>query len=112
MTDNGSIDPLAGLREMFAGEAEVINLTPAGRPQIGIPYAMAEVDDRGYHLICPACGHKSYDSDATAELGAGDRSTAEDAATKGASLAHGEHWQAEHEHDGHVSCTPEGCVIK
>lgn len=35
-------------------------MTTTPRPLIGIPYARADVDDKGYFVTCPECGETFY----------------------------------------------------
>jgi hypothetical protein len=55
------------------------------RRQIGIPYGTAEVDHKGYAVICPTCLKKSY--------GTGSN---EDAATKSAGRKYATHYAQAH----------------
>ncbi len=60
-------------------------------PEIGLPYASAEFDERGrYHVVCPLCGFACYP-----EGGSG-HATIEDDVTKGASAVYALHYRAEH----------------
>lgn len=61
---------------------------------LGVPYAMADVDAKGYHVTCPVatCGQKFYDDGSLpGEV------TPEDRTTKGASHAYAVHYEQEHE---------------
>lgn len=58
-------------------------------PTIGIPYARAEVDANGYHVVCPACGLVCRPSPFARRD--------EDAASKGAAAVYAAHYAAEHE---------------
>lgn len=51
---------------------------------IGLPYAVADVDERGYFVTCPVCSERFYGSGS------------EDAATKGAGRLYGLHFVEAH----------------
>jgi hypothetical protein len=52
---------------------------------LGLPYASAEFDDSGYHVVCPVCGWKAYPEGGHNE----------DDVTKGANLAYAGHFTNE-----------------
>lgn len=55
------------------------------RPIIGIPYAEADIDERGYFVTCPDCQKRFYS-----------KGTSEDDVTKGATSMYGRHYQEQH----------------
>ena len=62
---------------------------------IGIPYAMADVDEDGYFVVCPACSMVCRPST---------RYRSEDAQTKGAGRVYARHWRSEHGDTGLHRC--------
>lgn len=56
------------------------------RQSVGLPYAMAEFDDAGYHVVCPECFVRCR-----SEVGA-----SEDDITKGANRVYALHYAAAH----------------